>query len=444
MTLRARPVALLGVVLGLLVGLVAAIAIPQTRADDPATAPAAAPPPQIDPGSDVVVRVAKALPTHADAEVRPTGPVRIEARAADPLGGPEWAVRVFTAERVTRPGQRRHGVDPVVSRNLCAQLGRIHDGAFGWLEADGTFRPMATRDLGANVTTVCGSRLADLHRQPWLTTLSPITDPGAPAARVKSTIAWGLAGSGARSVTLKLGDRAVTPIATAHHAFVIASGPELDQHRITATVTYDGGAPVRLPRPRGGRVFAGVDPAATGAAAPRIAARAPDPNGGLPFAMIAARNGDGGWCTSSGGRVVGDRVGGVDYRRDILTETSFTGGGGCSGGGPSLARIFKVHPVLLGWTGGGPLPEEGEDTGGTGRVARRTQPGLTTFTGQAAPGVVAVTLETPRDVRTLIPSGPTHAIMAVYDGSFPTGRLKITARFKDGHVQTDGLSNLGL
>jgi hypothetical protein len=61
------------------------------------------------------------------------------------------------------------------------------------------------------------------------------------------------------------------------------------------------------------------------------------------------------------------------------------------------------------------------------------------FNGPAAPGVVAVTLETPRDVRTLIPSGPTHAIMAVYDGSFPTGGVRILARFKDGHTQVDRL-----
>jgi hypothetical protein len=178
---------------------------------------------------------------------------------------------------------------------------------------------------------------------------------------------------------------------------------------------------------------------------PRIAARAPDPNGGLPFAMIAVPNGDGGWCTSSGGRNVGDRVGGVDYVRDVLTETQFSAGGGCTASGPALARLFKDHPVMMGWGGGsGPLAEEGADTGGTGRVARRTQSGLMTFTGQAAPGVVAVTLATPRDVRTLIPTGPTHAIMAVYDGSFPTGRIKITARFKDGHVQTDELPYVGL
>jgi hypothetical protein len=445
MTPRARPVALAGVLLGLLVGIVAAIVIPQTRADDAAPAPAAAgPAPAIDPGSDVVVRVAKARPAHADVEIRPTGPIRIEARAADPLGGPEWAVRVFDAERVTRPGARRHGVSPVLGHDLCAQLGRIHDGTFGWLEADGTFRPMAAGDPGANITSACGSRAPDRGGDPALGTLSPITDPAAPAARVKATIAWGLAGSGARSVTVKLGDRAVTPTATAHHAFVIASGPELDQHRVTADVTYAGGRSVHLPRPRGGRVFAGADPGATDPSAARVVARAPDPNGGLPFAMVAARNGDDGWCTSSGGRLVGDRVGGIDYRRDVLTETSFSSGGGCSGGGRALARIFKDHPVMIGGSGGGPLPEEGEDTGGTGRVARRTQPGLTTLTGQAAPGVVAVTLETPRDVRTLIPSGPTHAIMAVYDGSFPTGGVKVVARFEDGHVQTDRLSYLGL
>ncbi|HWI73127.1 MAG TPA: hypothetical protein VNT55_14325 [Baekduia sp.] len=438
-----RPVALLGVILGLLVGIVAAIVIPQTRADDTATRTAA---PPIDPGSNTVVRVAKALRQSPDSvDLRATGPVRIEARAADPLGGPEWAVRVFEAERVVRPGQRRHGVDPVIGHNLCAQLGRLHDGVFGWLEADGTFRPTPVGTPGGGSTSLCASRRPDLGRDPWLLTLSPMTEPNAPAARVKSTIAWGLAGTGARNVALKLAGRAVTPPATPHHAFLVAAGPELDQHQIMGTITYAGGAAVRVPVRRGGPAFMGVDPDATSGRAPRLAARAPDPNGGLPFAMIAEPTADGGWCSSSGGRIVGDRVGGVDYARDILTEVRFSSGGGCSGGGAQLKAAFRDHPVLMGWGGGGgDLAEEGGDTGGTGRIARRTQRGLTTFTGQAAPGVVSVTLETPRDVRTLIPSGPNHSIMAVYDGGFPTGALKITARFKDGHVQTDELPYLGM
>jgi hypothetical protein len=437
-----RPAALIGVVLGLLVGVVAAIVIPQTRADDSAARAAAL---MVEPGSNTVVRVAR--PPHqslAGVELRATGPIRIEARAADPLGGPEWVVRVFEALRVVRPAQRRRGVDPVIGHNLCAQLGRLHDGVFGWLEADGTFRPTPVGTPGGGSTSLCASRKPDLGGDPWLLTLSPMTEPNVPAARVKSTIAWGLAGPGARAVSLKLAGRVVTPDATPHHAFLVAGGPDLDQHQITGTITYDQGRTVRVPVVRGGPAFMGVDPDATSDRAPRLAARAPDPNGGLPFAMIAQPTGDGGWCTSIGGRIVGDRVGGVDYARDVLTEVRFSNGGGCFTDEAQIREAFRDHPVLMAWGGGGDLAEEGGDTGGTGRIARRTQRGLTTFTGQAAPGVASVTLETPRDVRTLIPSGPNRSIMAVYDGGFPTGRVRIVARFDDGHVETDELPYLGM
>jgi len=52
---------------------------------------------------------------------------------------------------------------------------------------------------------------------------------------------------------------------------------------------------------------------------------------------------------------------------------------------------------------------------------------------------VAVTLETPRDVRTLTPTGRAHAFLAAYDGSFPTGKIRVVARFRDGHVWTQTL-----
>jgi hypothetical protein len=54
-----------------------------------------------------------------------------------------------------------------------------------------------------------------------------------------------------------------------------------------------------------------------------------------------------------------------------------------------------------------------------------------------------VTLETPRDVRTLIPGGPAHGIIAVYDGTFPTGAVKVIARFRDGHTKTQTIGDLG-
>ncbi|HET6507485.1 MAG TPA: hypothetical protein VFG42_11920 [Baekduia sp.] len=435
--MRLRPLALAAVIAGLLGGVVAAIAIPTTKVGIARGAAAAGPPAQVVPGVDTVAHVAPAAAPEGDVDLRPEGPVRIEARAADPLGGPDWAVRVFRAARVVRPGSRRPGVDPVIGHPLCAQVGRIHAGRFGWLTADGTFRPLRIGAQGGSVAT-CGSRKADMNGMPTLDTLSPITDPHAPAARAKSTVAWGVAGRGARRVTLKVAGRAVVPNRTPNNAYIIAVGPETDQREITGTATYADGRGHRL---GGGLHHApGIGGGASGR--PVLAARAPDPNGGLPFAMTVSQGRDGTWCQGGGGRVVGGRVGGVDYARDILTENANTGGGTCGVRGPSL---FKDHPVLLGWSGGGgDTAEEGGDTGGTGRIARRTQRGLMTFTGQAAPGVVAVTLETPRDVRTLIPSGPTRAIIAVYDGSFPTGSVKITARFKDGHVQTDRLPDVGM
>jgi hypothetical protein len=39
-------------------------------------------------------------------QLRATSVPRIEARMADPLGGPAWAIRVFLAQRLA-PGVRR-------------------------------------------------------------------------------------------------------------------------------------------------------------------------------------------------------------------------------------------------------------------------------------------------------------------------------------------------
>jgi hypothetical protein len=434
-----RPLAVTAVVVGLLVGVVAALAIPTTRpARGAAGSPGGAPAAGVVPGTDTVARVAPArAPLRGDVEVRPTGPVRIEARVADPLGGPDWAVRVFAAERVIRKGQRRHGVSPVIGRPLCAQLGRIHQGRFGWLEADGTFRPLrvGTEDGAAST---CGSRRPSLNGAPLLSTLSPITDPNAPAARVKSTIAWGLAGSAARSVTLTAAGRTVVAPRTAHNAYVVAFGPEVSQRAIGGTATYPGGRRRTL----GGGRFAPLPGIGRPDGTLTLAARAPDPNGGLPFAMTVARAKTGGWCESIGGRVVGDRVGGVDFARDILSERLFSGGGSCAGG---RQDVFKDRPVLLStMSASGNAPQEGEDTGGTGRVARRTQQGTTLLSGEAAPDVVAVTIETPRDVRTLIPSGPSNAILAAYDGSFKTGSVRVTARYRDGHTSSFAIPNLAL
>jgi hypothetical protein len=46
--------------------------------------------------------------------------------------------------------------------------------------------------------------------------------------------------------------------------------------------------------------------------------------------------------------------------------------------------------------------------------------------------VVSVTLRTPRDIRTLVPSPHAHVIHAVYAGDFGAGRIVAVAPTRDG------------
>jgi hypothetical protein len=72
--------------------------------------------------------------------------------------------------------------------------------------------------------------------------------------------------------------------------------------------------------------------------------------------------------------------------------------------------------------------EPGDDT--TGHIERRVLQGRTTIHGRVDPSVLSVTLRTPRDVRTLVPSQ--HLILAVYEGTFPTGEVVATAHLENG------------
>jgi hypothetical protein len=72
-------------------------------------------------------------------------------------------------------------------------------------------------------------------------------------------------------------------------------------------------------------------------------------------------------------------------------------------------------------------------------IERRTLPGRTIITGIARSDVAAVTISTPRDVRTLRPAGPLKVMIAVYDGQFFRGALIATVLFKDGRTATEPL-----
>ncbi len=73
---------------------------------------------------------------------------------------------------------------------------------------------------------------------------------------------------------------------------------------------------------------------------------------------------------------------------------------------------------------------------------RRTLPGRTILSGVTRSDVASVTIATPRDVRTLVPTRRAHAFVVAYDGTFPTGEVVITSTFDDGATQVMKLGPL--
>lgn len=128
------------------------------------------------------------LPGHDErlpvtAPQRPGRDARVVARTADPYGGPDWAVRVFTARSVrsstVRPSRR--------VAQTCVQVGRILDGLFVWID------PHRPRALGVPVnttsTTVCTGRSRAV-------VLGALRLPAAADAgsnpQISATVVWGV------------------------------------------------------------------------------------------------------------------------------------------------------------------------------------------------------------------------------------------------------------
>lgn len=346
------------------------------------------------------------------------GGARILARAADPAGGPDWAVRGFRARRWARlDGARRE-----FAVQDCVQLGRLSGNRFGWLDGGGTFRPVAASLFAAPVRCTLANRAS--RRRPELDAIHPLAGLGGDA-RITSTVVWGRTGAQARRVRLTVDGRELTG-ARGTGGAVLAVGPaRLDASRLSASVAYGTGSPVAV----GGRRQPGLEQDRSRGAEVAIAARAPDPNGGLPYALIAVRRAEG-WCVGGHpGRVVDGRVGSVDFALGTFSEQS-TSSVQCTPAG----QLTRAQPFVES-SGGDDLGEEPmltEDQPQPQRVARRTLPGLTWIAGRARGDVRSLTLQTPRDVRTVVPSGPAHAYLVVYDGGFPSGERRTIAQFDDG------------
>lgn len=434
-----RRTLLASIAFGLLAGSLIAVLVPETRpAPSIAAGDRAAQSGGAAPSVATVRRVAPARPSPKGLEhdlLRAAGPIAVEARVADPRGGPEWAVRSFLAHRISRIGIHGRARRKVLDRERCFQLGRLHGGRFGWLTSDGTFRP-ARIDLDT-VPTTCASPRPDLGGSPFANVVSTITDPDRPAAEVLQTIVWGAVGAAGRP-RLSV-DAASSRLAVGRHGGLLAVlPPSVGRRQTRLTVDYPGGdTRVLLPADaEGSRHPMGM----LRGRQPELAAQAPDPDGGLPHALLVSMS-DEEICTLTGPRVVGDRFGSPDYALDLLRAYGAVGGS-CSPRRDSRPRGPDGRPLApwqLGTSFGGDSAGFPGGDPSTGRIARRTLPGRVVLAGIVDPDVASLTIASPSDVRTLVPAGPARAVIAVYGGTFATGTFDITTTFKDGRTRRDEL-----
>jgi hypothetical protein len=196
----------------------------------------------------------------------------------------------------------------------------------------------------------------------------------------------------------------------------------------------DWDAPLRISAVIAGRTI--ISSVVQGPAPPAPSARqarAPDPNGGAPWGFAAGADG-----SSAYGRIVDGRIAAIDQQDGTLMNSPE----GWSGGGSGAAARSKSQPVSFDTEGG---PEAGPfgppATLPRPEIQRRTLPGETIITATADTDVASITITTPRDVRTLRPAGPEHAIIVVYDGQFFRGAITATIRLTNGHTLTESVPN---
>jgi hypothetical protein len=344
--------------------------------------------------------------------------VRETLRAADPAGGPEWALRSWQG----LPNPRANfGGEYHPARFVCTQVGAVEGRQLVQPRPGSAPLPLGVgQEYG--IGGGCNAP-SDLTRfAPIAEAVSYLDDPYAYAPRpVRTVVSGQLRPDASRPVLLGAGAPRRLAL-DANHAFMaMLPGRYWD-------------APLRISVLIGGRTVIGSAvqsfPGPPAPATPQ--ARAPDPDGGAPWGFAAGSDG-----SNAYGRIVGGRLAGIDAPSDVLLN----GPEGWNGGGPQPRR--KHLPVQFDSQGGPESSQPGRPAPTLARpeVERRTLPGHTIITGIADADVVSVTLATPRDVRTLRPSGPEHVLIAVYDGEFFRGAITATVRLSDGRSVSEAVPN---
>jgi hypothetical protein len=371
------------------------------------------------------VAIKSTLPPPFELPIAST--VRETLRAADPAGGPEWVQRSWQGEA----NKSVAGVGD--ERFLCTELGVLWHGRL----VEPSAAP-SDRSQPLNAEGRC-NQAKDLKRIRYMLALeSFLNDPYEYTPHPARAVLSGMLPPGANDpVLLGVGPPRALPV-DANNAFLVVLAGRYWNARPRISYTLHGHRVGQLPGGPGPRLYQ------RGTEAPVPQVRAPDPDGAAPWGFVATRN-----CTTAVGRIVAGRLAHIDLPDGVLEAGPQSSGSSSSCAThheafePAVERRepveFDQQPV---GTGEDPFRPEREPLRQP-EIEWRTLPGRTIVTGVARPNVESVTLTTPSDVRTLRPSGPSHAILAVYDGYFLRGNLTATVRLRDGRVQTERIAGYG-
>ena len=342
------------------------------------------------------------------------GSASISRRAPHPAGGPAWALRSWSV----RTGAGWPGPDRYRPR-LCFAIGVEQ-------------RRRLVEPLPGGGTRTVGTGEDDRRCPPsgepaadgaGVELRTYVNDADSPDPWPVAVVVAGLLGDAARSAEL-LGAGPPRTLALGRHGtFLIVLGPE------------HAGRPLRL-RVRGadgvartGRTLHRMPPAWRCVPTRGQSLRVADPGGG-PSWMTGRGRSDGHSCRYTG-RAIGNRIATlVDGRNWVRFEAGETSV--LYTRRPRAARRPLALRITDRIAAMSELPWRSRSAA---QVARRTLPGRTVLTGSATDAVEAVTLRTPRDIRTVRP-GPAGLLLAVYDGVFYGGDVHATAHMRDGRTIT--------
>jgi hypothetical protein len=343
------------------------------------------------------------------------------AVAPHAAGDPGWAVRTFTGERRTIRRDQRTLAHPVYRQRVrCAELVRTHAGESGWVFSGRVF--LATTPGAPGPLGECGSRARPKPIARFATVLA-FPEPASPV--IERTAIYGLAPPGARAV--RLNGRPVTLAATGGFLALLDPRRALNACRTRSTRPRVQ-TPSGLPAPQAGHTDRGHRTHGS--------ARA-DPAGGPGWAVPIADTKDGLPCVGQPGQVAGDRVGAIDSDYGLFT-TSPIPRLNCSANAP---RLTQARPCSLSWGGGGPDDPLREDNlARRARTERRVSGSRFYLTATCRTDVDRVTIRTPRDLRSLVPSSRAHIVFALYDGTFPSGEILVSAHLHSGATRSQRIT----